>query len=230
MKRFRAWIFSPKRKGDSNMSTTTRLAALTVAITSITTAFAWPACDETTTGSGCTDLAGGGSGAFTLNASWDANSQTQTGTFQYTDSALNFQVSSSALVDYSVLDTGARGFIFQASGANYNEVRVFVADNGGAGDQFEVQLLFNGTMVYDVFGPLTSACGGGVTITSDCGGSTPPPTPQPKPGHPPHPTHVKGNNGVGNGIDPQPPGNPPINDGPGTSPGNPGNRGGAHKK
>lgn len=36
----------------------------------------------------------------------------------------------------------------------------------------------------------------------------------------------KGNNGVGNGEDPQPPGNPPINDGPGTGPGNPGNRGG----
>ncbi|WP_083754440.1 hypothetical protein [Bradyrhizobium murdochi] len=35
---------------------------------------------------------------------------------------------------------------------------------------------------------------------------------------------ARGNNGVGNGIDPQPPGNPPINDGPGTGPGNPGNR------
>ena len=35
-----------------------------------------------------------------------------------------------------------------------------------------------------------------------------------------------GNNGVGNGEDPQPPGNPPINDGPGTGPGNPGNQGG----
>lgn len=34
---------------------------------------------------------------------------------------------------------------------------------------------------------------------------------------------VRGNNGVGNGLDPQPPGNPPINDGLGTSPGNPGN-------
>lgn len=34
---------------------------------------------------------------------------------------------------------------------------------------------------------------------------------------------VHGNNGVGNGLDPQPPGNPPINDGLGTSPGNPGN-------
>lgn len=36
----------------------------------------------------------------------------------------------------------------------------------------------------------------------------------------------KGNNGVGNGIDPQPPGNPPVNDDPGTGPGNPGNKGG----
>lgn len=40
---------------------------------------------------------------------------------------------------------------------------------------------------------------------------------------------TKGNNGVGNGVDPQPPGNPPVNDGPGTSPGNPGNQGGAKK-
>lgn len=34
-----------------------------------------------------------------------------------------------------------------------------------------------------------------------------------------------GNNGVGNGLDPQPRGNPPFNDGPGTGPGYPGNRG-----
>jgi hypothetical protein len=46
----------------------------------------------------------------------------------------------------------------------------------------------------------------------------------------------KGNNGVGNGFDPQPPGNPPINDGQGTWPGHPGNKpfghhrfGGLHK-
>ncbi|TAK91116.1 MAG: hypothetical protein EPO07_19950 [Verrucomicrobia bacterium] len=44
------------------------------------------------------------------------------------------------------------------------------------------------------------------------------------------PTKPKGNNGVGNGIDPQPPGNPPINDGPGTGPGNPGNKGGANSR
>ena len=34
----------------------------------------------------------------------------------------------------------------------------------------------------------------------------------------------KGNNGVGNGEDPQPPGNPPVNDGEGSGKGNPGNR------
>jgi hypothetical protein len=36
----------------------------------------------------------------------------------------------------------------------------------------------------------------------------------------------KGNNGVGNGTDPQPPGHPPVNDGRGTSPGSPGAKGG----
>jgi hypothetical protein len=39
----------------------------------------------------------------------------------------------------------------------------------------------------------------------------------------------KGNNGVGNGVDPQPPGKPPVNDGPGTGPGNPGNKKGGGK-
>ena len=36
---------------------------------------------------------------------------------------------------------------------------------------------------------------------------------------------TKGNNGLGNGVDGQPPGNPPINDNEGNSPGNPGNKG-----
>ncbi|MBI2900536.1 MAG: hypothetical protein HYY17_10140 [Planctomycetes bacterium] len=45
---------------------------------------------------------------------------------------------------------------------------------------------------------------------------------------PPDGSGDKGNNGVGNGEDPQPPGDPPINDGPGTGPGNPGNQGGQH--
>lgn len=37
---------------------------------------------------------------------------------------------------------------------------------------------------------------------------------------------TEGNNGVGNGADPQPRGNPPVNDGFGSLVGNPGNRGG----
>ena len=43
-------------------------------------------------------------------------------------------------------------------------------------------------------------------------------------GKPVNEEHAHGNNGVGNGFDPQPPGNPPVNDGPGTGPGHPGNR------
>lgn len=39
----------------------------------------------------------------------------------------------------------------------------------------------------------------------------------------------KGNNGLGNGEDPQPPGNPPVNDGSGTGPGHPGNKGHGRK-
>ena len=39
----------------------------------------------------------------------------------------------------------------------------------------------------------------------------------------------KGNNGVGNGVDPQPPGEPPINDDVDDSPGNPGNGKGKNK-
>jgi hypothetical protein len=34
--------------------------------------------------------------------------------------------------------------------------------------------------------------------------------------------HLSANNGVGNGLDLQPPGDPPLNDGPGSGPGNPG--------
>ena len=41
-------------------------------------------------------------------------------------------------------------------------------------------------------------------------------------------TVCQGNNGVGNGQDPQPPGQPPVNDGDGTTPGNPGNGGGPY--
>lgn len=78
---------------------------------------------------------------------------------------------------------------------------------------------------------VTPPDGGGVTPPVDNGGGVTPPD-----NCPPNSVEVeclpegevpKGNNGVGNGLDPQPPGNPPINDGPGTAPGTPGNQGGA---
>jgi hypothetical protein len=229
---------------------------------------ATPPCDDVTKAEGCIDLSGGGTGMFTLAASYDAGTGGKSGSLKYIDTANNFQVTSSTVQDISYLDANVRGFIFQVAAADYNEVRVFVSDWGSAGDQFEIQLLQNGTIIYDEHNTLSSDCTGaginGVVIASncnDCDCPTPTPNPNPNPNpHPKPPPHYdhcwhhlngkhgpcptscpkppvkgdkggknnrKGNNGVGNGVDPQPPGNPPINDGPGTSPGNPGNRGGA---
>jgi len=53
-----------------------------------------------------------------------------------------------------------------------------------------------------------------------------PPVEPPVDAPPMEDSQPKGNNGVGNGVDPQPPGNPPINDGTGTGPGMPGNKAG----
>ncbi len=44
-----------------------------------------------------------------------------------------------------------------------------------------------------------------------------------------HASYGRGNNGVGNGVDPQPRGDPPINDAPGDVPGAPGNQGGSRE-
>ncbi|MFU8777332.1 MAG: calcium-binding protein, partial [Roseovarius sp.] len=63
--------------------------------------------------------------------------------------------------------------------------------------------------------------GGGMIPTPD---PQPDPDPDDRPGK--TPTGAKGNNGVGNGVDPQPPGNPPVNDDIPDTPGNPGNKGG----
>lgn len=43
------------------------------------------------------------------------------------------------------------------------------------------------------------------------------------------PVHSHGHNGVGNEPKPHPPGHPPVNDGPGTRPGKPGNKGGPNQ-
>lgn len=209
-------------------------AAATLLATSA--AMASPLCDETTVGDGCIEVTGG-KGVFTLNASFDIDTGEYSGSLQYADTGAGFQVSSATVLDYSYVDGNLRGFIFAASGPNYNEVRVYVADNGEMGDQFQIQLLQNGNIIYDAYGQLSATCAdSGIEV--ECGATPPPPPPcpEPKPDKPgkdkpdkPGKNKPKGNNGVGNGEDPQPPGNPPINDGPGTGPGNPGNRGGAKK-
>ena len=216
--------------------TTQSLCSMAFVATSV---LASPPTDDVTKAEGCIELSGGGQGVFALAASFDVGTGNVSGSVKYVDSKANFTVQSATLLDYSYLDPNVRGFIFQASGANYNEVRVFVSDWGSQGDQFQLQLLNNGTIVYDQFGTLSANCTGGGINGVVIGSNYCPPCPDPKnPNEPPKPpkkdkppkgVKVKGNNGVGNGIDPQPPGNPPINDGPGTGPGNPGNRGGATK-
>jgi hypothetical protein len=86
-------------------------------------------------------------------------------------------------------------------------------------------------------GPIVGGTTGGTVVGggTGMGGNNPPANnpgmggnnpPANNPGNPDKPDTPKGNNGVGNGVDPQPPGSPPVNDGPGTGPGNPGNGGG----
>jgi hypothetical protein len=208
-------------------------AAFTAALFGASSLLASPPTDDVTKAEGCISLTGG-SGGFTLSASFDVGTHAVAGNFQYVDTAAKFKVSSNTLLDYSYIDTNVRGFIFTVTGsANYNSARIFVQDNGSTGDRFEIQLLQNGNIVYDAWGDLSSDCAGNGVNGVVIGGSYCPcedeNTPKPPKDNPP-PNHIKGNNGVGNGIDPQPPGNPPINDGPGTSPGNPGNRGGPKKR
>lgn len=73
------------------------------------------------------------------------------------------------------------------------------------------------------FGNTPTSGGGGSTATTTTGGSSEGSSEDGGSSKP------KGNNGVGNGEDGAPPGEPPENDGEGTGPGNPGNKGGAHK-
>jgi hypothetical protein len=199
------------------------VAALATGLLTPVSVLATPTCNDTADAQGCINLVGG-KGVFDISASFKVPS-TMSGTFTYADTAAGIQVTSSTLVDYSVLDPNVRAFAFNLSGGSYSQARVFLMDNGASGDQIRVQLFSNGFLVYDTGGMVTGDCGPGITIVSDCSSTPEPnPSPEPKPKPEPKPRRPKGNNGVGNGIDPQPPGNPPINDGPGTSPGNPGNR------
>lgn len=172
-------------------------------------------------GSGCIATAGG-SGEFNFTASFTYADHSTSGAITYSIGETTY--ASTTLVDYA--DDGYwRGFVYVADGSQgYDEIRVFVVDNGDTGDTFEIQVLNGGGIIYQAGG-----------VVGDCPEPEPEPGPEPEPEKPPRGDNGNhygqerphGNNGVGNGEDPQPPGNPPINDGPGTGPGNPGNRGGS---
>jgi hypothetical protein len=197
---------------------------MAMALFSIPNAVATPTSDEKLTAEGCINIAGG-KAVFDLMANYTVSTDTTTGTLSFRDTATGFEFTTTAIGEYTAVDTNIRGFTFGLSSGPYSAVRVFVADNGDSNDQIIFQLFDSGgAVVYEQSGALSTDCGGGVTIVS--GGTPTEPPAEPPPGK----RHPKGNNGVGNGIDPQPPGNPPINDGPGTGPGNPGNRGGAEPK
>lgn len=209
------------------------------ALFAVSNVFASPSGDETSSGAGCIATPNGGSGEFNYTASFTYATHETSGAITYSDAANGVNVSSTELVDYAD-DANWRGFVYVADGSQgYDEIRVFTVDNGDSGDTFEIQVLSNGWIVYQAGGEV-----------GDCAEPEPEPIPEPEPNphpehpeHPDHPAHPDngnngnhygqtrphGNNGVGNGEDPQPPGNPPINDGPGTGPGNPGNRGGAQR-
>jgi hypothetical protein len=210
-------------KGSDKMT----LAALCSAVLfSTPTVLATPPANEETTAEGCIDVVNDlgevvGSGEFTLKATFTLEGKLISGTFTYVDAASGISISSSAIWDYAYMDPNDRGFGFVLSGGPYSEAQLFVTDNGDTGDTLAIHLIDSSGVVYEQGGALKAECGGGVVISE-------PPPEEPPTEERPH-DRRKGNNGVGNGIDPQPPGNPPINDGPGTGPGNPGNRGGARK-
>jgi hypothetical protein len=147
---------------------------LAVLLLSSAPAWAWPTTDECSAGKGCITTSSGGSGQFEYFIKWTVSTSTQQGTLSYFDSKSSLQVSSSTATDYSVIGPYARAFAFAANGGFYDEVRIFVSDNGSAAssDSFEIQLLQNGNIVYQEGNALEDACGGGVSISGSCSGNS----------------------------------------------------------
>jgi hypothetical protein len=147
---------------------------LAVLLLSSAPAWAWPTTDECSAGKGCITTSSGGSGQFEYFIKWTVSTSTQKGTLSYVDSKANLHVSSSTATDYSVIGPYARAFAFAANGGFYNEVRIFVSDNGStaSSDSFEIQLLQNGNIVYQEGNALEDSCGGGVSISGSCSGGS----------------------------------------------------------
>lgn len=101
---------------------------------------------------------------------------------------------------YKVKKDGSQQSKMESCVVNLSGDTLTVADSGGVGNNIVWTVLAT-----DQSGNTATANGSVLVVT-------------------PSSSSGQGNNGVGNGQDPQPLGNPPVNDGPGTSPGNPGNK------
>lgn len=55
------------------------------------------------------------------------------------------------MFDYAIIGPNTRGFRYHSTEAGYDEIRLFVTDNGepGRNDHLEIQLLLRGNLVYD---------------------------------------------------------------------------------
>ncbi|WP_420208311.1 vWA domain-containing protein [Candidatus Electronema sp. JC] len=102
---------------------------------------------------------------------------------------------------YKVKKDGSQQSKMESCVVNVSGDTLTVADSGGVGDNIIWTIIAT-----DPSGNATTAEGHVLVANPGSSGET-------------------ANNGVGNGQDPQPPGNPPVNDGQGTSPGNPGRKG-----
>ncbi len=101
---------------------------------------------------------------------------------------------------YKVKKDGSQQSKMESCEVNVSGDTLTVADSGGVGDNITWTVLAT-----DQSGNSTTVAGH-VLVENPSGSGE------------------KGNNGVGNGQDPQPPGNPPVNDGQSTGPSNPGNK------
>lgn len=139
-------------------------------------AWAWPTTDECSAGTGCITTSAGGRATFNFFVQWDVDTSTQSGAITYDDPASNLHASSNIATDYAIIGPYARAFAFAVNGGSYDEIRLFVSDNGSAAsdDSFEIQLLLGGNIVYQEGNALNDSCGGGVAISGSCSGNPPP--------------------------------------------------------
>jgi hypothetical protein len=127
---------------------------------------ATPECDEHSTGGGWIITSSGRKANFGFNAFWDSSTQAYKGHINYVDRNAGLHVSSGTAFDYAVIGPTTRGFRWTSGGPRYDEIRLFISDNGEPGitDWFEIQLLLNGNIVYREGGTLGASGHGGGNI------------------------------------------------------------------